>query len=131
MPSTMELLDLYTAYSVGLDNQDRDLFLSCFTQDAVIESPAQTARGHDEISAWMALTPDGFLHHSFNILVVEASGLDTVCRADWLVYDTGAAISRGIYRDMVRNDGSGGLRFSKRVITRTWRRPQEPDEGTT
>ncbi|WP_369138006.1 nuclear transport factor 2 family protein [Modestobacter versicolor] len=122
MASTARLVDLYSAYAVGLDTADTRLFLSCFTDDAVLESPARTVRGHEELTAWMSLSRLGVVHHSFNVLVLEEFDQGISSRADWVTYEAGETLSTGTYRDTVRVDGQGVPRFSRRVITYTWRR---------
>ncbi len=125
--STARLADLYSAYSVGLDTADTTLFLSCFTDDAVLESPSRTVRGHDELRAWTSLSRPGVVHMSFNVLVLEESDRDISSRADWVTYEAGETLSTGTYRDPVRVDERGVLRFSSRVISYTWRRtPPRP-----
>ena len=119
---TPGLLALYTAYAVGLDTADSELFLSCFEQDAVLESPARTVRGHEELLAWTSLSRRGVVHQSYNVLVLGRTDLGLSSRADWLTYEAGETLSSGTYRDIVRVDEHGVPRFRSRVITYTWRR---------
>ena len=122
MTSTARLIDLYTAYAVGLDTADAALFLGCFTEDAVLESPSRTVRGHEELLDWTTLSRRGVVHHSFNVLALGESDGEIAARADWVVYEAGETLSTGTYSDTIRTDERGVPRFSSRVITYTWRR---------
>ena len=126
MPSTARLIDLYTAYAVGLDTADTALFLGCFTEDAVLESPSRTVQGHEELLAWTRLSRRGVVHHSFNVLALGEFDGEITGRADWVTYEAGETLSTGTYSDRIRTDEQGVPRFSSRVITYTWRRTPPP-----
>ncbi|WP_461175311.1 nuclear transport factor 2 family protein (plasmid) [Arthrobacter sp. Z1-9] len=122
--SMSQLITLYSRYCVGIDSMDSELFTTCFTEDAVIESSAGTVQGHDEIRKWMRLSRAGLLHQFSNIVLIEESGPSAVCRADWIIIDAGAIIAVGSYADVVQTDDRGVSRFRKRSIQYTWRKDQ-------
>lgn len=120
--SMSELITLYSRYAVAIDAMDPEMFTSCFTEDAAIESSAPTVQGHDEIREWMQLSRTGLLHQFSNILVLEESRSQATCRADWTIIEAGEIIAVGTYADVVQLDDHGIARFSKRSIQYTWRR---------
>lgn len=122
MTSLPELMALYSAYSVAIDALDGDSLVSCFSEDAQIQSPVRVVNGHEEIREWMLLSRPGLLHQYSNLLILEQSATKIVSRADWTVHEAGEVISTGTYRDEVRREADGDLRLSKREIVYTWRR---------
>lgn len=126
--SMSQLITLYSRYCVGIDSMDSELFTTCFTEDAVIESSAGTVQGHHEIREWMQLSRAGLLHQFSNVVVIEESGANAVCRADWMIIEQGAIIAVGAYADVVHTDDKGISRFRKRSIRYTWRKNQ-PSTG--
>jgi ketosteroid isomerase-like protein len=108
------ILDVLHAYGHSIDYGDRELWLSCWAEDATLIWPHAAMTGHDEIGAAFdahSHAPEKFLKH----FMVEP-GPD------------GAPFVRsmGRYRDRLRRGDDGRWRFVERLTEREGLVPGAP-----
>ena len=124
------ILDLSAAYCEGVDRLDREILLSCFTEDALYVGPNFRYEGHDQIASMIPVLEEMFHYawHAIHNVSVKLDG-DTAAAE---TYCTGRHLNRGAtpergevlsmairYQDkLVRT--AAGWKISHRLQIREW-----------
>ena len=122
--------DTLVTYTISGDRLRIDEFVSCFTEDGVIETervPSARAfryEGREAIRAWQQRWLDGagdahgatFVRHHLATSKIELTGLDRArARTYWVAWTDIGADHAGYYLDDLRKDGERWLIARRRV----------------
>lgn len=128
------VLDVLHAYGHSIDYGDRDLWLSCWAEDAVLIWPHATMRGHEEIGAAFdahSHAPEKFHKHFMVEPRIAVDGDTATCDSYFTRLDAGPdgapfVRSIGRYRDRLARGTDGRWRFTERLTEREGLVPGAP-----